>query len=187
MFWNPWCSRIVIIMEIFSLPRVFSSTSLERPAQATPTRELNIHFSGLHIPQVHLLRPSLLSDEKPASFLLPLVSLPLTLALPESLLSQANMSMDVFSSHWLRNLSALVTTRLMTSQGMPRTLQEKTADVMGYSLCLPANVPPCSDRKPRCPFLETLLGHSHLAPPPSKARVCWRLDWQHQSHSYVWN
>ena len=47
LFWNPWCSRIVITMEMFSLPRVSSSTLLERPSQATPTRKLNIHFPGL--------------------------------------------------------------------------------------------------------------------------------------------
>ena len=34
-------------MEMFSLPRVSSSTLLERLAQATPTRKLNIHFPGL--------------------------------------------------------------------------------------------------------------------------------------------
>lgn len=31
------------------------------------------------------------------------------------------------------------------------------------------------------------LGHSHWEHPPSKARVCSRLDWQHLSNSYVSN
>ena len=124
MFWNPWCSRIVIIMEIFSLPIVFSFTSLERPAQATPTMELNIHFSGLHIPQVHLLRPSLLSDGRPAPFLLSLVSLPSTLALPKRLQSRANMFTNLVARHWVRILYELVATTLVTSQEMPRSLQE---------------------------------------------------------------
>ena len=34
-------------MEILLLPRVSNSTLLERPSQATPSRELNIHFPGL--------------------------------------------------------------------------------------------------------------------------------------------
>ena len=104
MFWNPWCSRILIIMEILLLPRDSSSCAslLESPSQATPSKELNIHFQDLlHILQVYLLRPSLLSDGRSASFLLYLASLLSTLALPKRLLSQENMSTNVVARHWV--------------------------------------------------------------------------------------
>ena len=49
MFWNHCLSAIMLIMDIHLLLRGPSSCSplLERPAQATPARELNIHFPGL--------------------------------------------------------------------------------------------------------------------------------------------
>ena len=80
------------------------SPLLERPAQATLARRLNNYFPLLTPHTVdHLLSPSLLSDERPASFLLSLVSLPSTLPLPQSLFSWVNMSIEVCSRHWLRH------------------------------------------------------------------------------------
>ena len=145
----------------------------------------------LHIRQVHLLRPSLLSGGRSASFLPSLVSLPSTLALWKSLQSRANKAITAMSSLWLRNLSEfVVTTTLVTSQRLLRTLQE-TIECPGRDCwCHGLHTAfgsllmfPCTDRKLSCPF----LGHSHWAHPPSKARVCSRLDWQHLSNSYVSN
>ena len=95
------------------------------------------------------------------------------------------------SSLWLRNLSEfVVTTTLVTSQRLLRTLQETIECPRRDCWCHGLHTAfgsllmfPCTDRKLSCPF----LGHSHWAHPPSKARVCSRLDWQHLSNSYVSN
>ena len=103
---NSWCSRVVKIVEILLLPRSSNCFAplLERAAQATLARRLNNYFPLLTPHTLdHIIRPSLLSDERHASFFLSLVSLPSTLPLPQSLFSWVNMSIEVCSRHWLRH------------------------------------------------------------------------------------